>query len=410
MPRNGSGVASQPANTRGGPSGTSISSSKYNTVTDDIYQLLNDPMPITSGGTNANTIAGARTNLELDKKVVYVEKSADYTAVAADNNAVHRYTAAATVTIDPAATLATNWHHTIIADANVRIDPDGAELINGASFLSLVSGQAAYVICSGTAFHAIVVNRYAPAVPGQIYGLTLSNNVADATNDIDIAAGSAASDGATPYLMTLGSALTKRLDAGWSVGTNQGGLDTGSVANGTYNVFEIQRSDTGVVDALFSLSATAPTMPANYDRKRILGSILRESGAIVAFTQVGDIFKRKLPVRDVNATSAGISAVTRTLSIPTGRVLEALLSVQVATSGASGESAYISELTSPDQAVSSPYITVGLGAGGAGQEWVSGRWFTNASAQIRSRQSVGGATETLNIFTLGWVDTRGREG
>ncbi|PDT15908.1 hypothetical protein CO670_15555 [Rhizobium sp. J15] len=367
-------------------------------------------MPITSGGTNANTIAGARTNLELDKKVVYVEKSADYTAVAADNNAVHRYTAAATVTIDPAATLATNWHHTIIADANVRIDPDGAELINGASFLSLVSGQAAYVICSGTAFHAIVVNRYAPAVPGQIYGLTLSNNVADATNDIDIAAGSAASDGATPYLMTLGSALTKRLDAGWSVGTNQGGLDTGSVANGTYNVFEIQRSDTGVVDALFSLSATAPTMPANYDRKRILGSILRESGAIVAFTQVGDIFKRKLPVRDVNATSAGISAVTRTLSIPTGRVLEALLSVQVATSGASGESAYISELTSPDQAVSSPYITVGLGAGGAGQEWVSGRWFTNASAQIRSRQSVGGATETLNIFTLGWVDTRGREG
>jgi len=76
-------------------------------------------------------------------------------------------------------------------------------------------------------------------------------------------------------MMTLASGLTKRLDANWAVGTNQGGLDTGSIANTTYYVWLIQRSDTGVVDALFSLSSTSPTMPSNYDRKRLVGSFSR---------------------------------------------------------------------------------------------------------------------------------------
>ncbi len=65
---------------------------------------------------------------------------------------------------------------------------------------------------------------------GRSAASTLSNN-ADATNDIDIAVGEAASDGATPFLMTLASSITKRLDAAWSVGTGNGGLDTGSIAN-----------------------------------------------------------------------------------------------------------------------------------------------------------------------------------
>src|SRR5262245_6675329 len=92
-----------------------------------------------------------------------------------------------------------------------------------------------------------IINLIVPA--GYIHGLTLSNNVSDTANDIDIAIGSAASDSTTPKLMSLASALTKRVDGSWSVGTNQGGLDTGSIASATYHVFLIQRSDTGVVDA-----------------------------------------------------------------------------------------------------------------------------------------------------------------
>lgn len=114
-----------------------------------------------------------------------------------------------------------------------------------------------------------------------IWGLTYANNVSDATNDIDIAAGGCMdATGAYPMLL---SALTKRLDAAWAVGTNQGGLDTGSIGNSDYYIWAIARSDTSVTDILFSVSATAPTMPASYDYKRLIGWFKRSGGAIVAF-------------------------------------------------------------------------------------------------------------------------------
>jgi hypothetical protein len=111
------------------------------------------------------------------------------------------------------------------------------------------------------------------AAPGLIWGLTMSNGT-DATNDIDITAGFA-TDSGNNQTIKLASTITKQLDATWTVGTNAGGLDTGSVANDTYHVFLIMRLDTGVVDALFSVSPTAPTMPANYTLKRRIGSFYR---------------------------------------------------------------------------------------------------------------------------------------
>ncbi len=116
---------------------------------------------------------------------------------------------------------------------------------------------------------------------GFIDGYTYANNGTDAANDIDFASGYAVDD--TGAKLIRGGALTKRLDVAWAVGTNEGMLDTGSVGNNQYYLYAILRSDTGVVDYLASLSATSPTMPANYDYKRLIGWLLRESGAIRAF-------------------------------------------------------------------------------------------------------------------------------
>jgi len=146
------------------------------------------------------------------------------------------------------------------ADANVSVRVDAAQ-----SFTAAQQAQARTNISA--------------ALKGHLYGLTLSNNVSDAANDIDIAAGEAASTEIDSVLMVLASALTKRLDAAWAVGSGNGGLDTGSVGNNIYYVWLIQRSDTGVVDVLFSLSKTSPTMPTNYDRKALIGSFARVSGA-----------------------------------------------------------------------------------------------------------------------------------
>jgi len=153
MPRNGLGVASQPANTRGGPANTPISSTKYNQVVDDIYQLFNDALPITAGGTGGTSVTSARTNLELDKKVVYAEKSANYTTVAADNNAILRFTASATLSLTAVATLGANWHVTVFADGgDVTIDPNASEQIDGATTVVIPNGYAAEIISSGSAF------------------------------------------------------------------------------------------------------------------------------------------------------------------------------------------------------------------------------------------------------------------
>lgn len=95
----------------------------------------------------------AQLRAGVDGKVVYAVKVANYTALAADNNAVHRYTATATVTLTAAATLAANWHYTVIADgADVTIDPNGAETIDGAATLVVPNGSAAHIICNGSAF------------------------------------------------------------------------------------------------------------------------------------------------------------------------------------------------------------------------------------------------------------------
>lgn len=238
-------------------------------------------------------------------------------------------------------------------------------------------------------------------VAGHLYGLTLSNNVADSTNDIDIAAGNAI-DSTNAHVMTLAAALTKRLDAAWAVGTNQGGLDTGAVGNAVYHVFVIKRNDTGVVDVLFSISATAPTMPANYTHFRRIGSIRRPAGAIQAFAQKGDVFLLGVQVLDINTSAQGSTAILYPLSVPSGIKVDALVSL-LSTQAAVR---YLLA-TSPDQADTLPSATQFSQVNSAGANaQLSYQLRTDTTGQIRIRAD--GAATTLLGFTSGWIDTRGR--
>jgi hypothetical protein len=252
----------------------------------------------------------------------------------------------------------------------------------------------------------------ATAPRGYLHGLTLSNNVSDATNDIDIAIGEAAASASPYWKMTIASALTKHLDAAWAVGTNQGGLDTGSIANTTYHIWLIQRSDTLVVDVLFSTSATAPTMPTNYDRKRRIGSIRRVGATILAFTQNGDKFTYATPVLDIAATNPGAAAVTRSLTVPTGIVVSALLAVStVNTAALVLFRTYVSALELADLAPDANLNSIAPAANGSGSTQNSAGWIevvTNTSGQIRTRHSASDANCSLSIELLGWIDTRGR--
>lgn len=247
------------------------------------------------------------------------------------------------------------------------------------------------------------------ALPIVRKGCLISNNASDATNDIDISAGTYI-DGTSALLITLGSSLTKRLDAAWAVGSGNGGLDTGSIANTTYHVWLILRSDTGVVDALFSTSASSPTMPSNYDYKAYLGPIVRSGGAIRAFKQdptYPDRFKWVTAIADRNSTSAlAIGALT--VSVPAGIQVEPIFEIQQTSSA--GEAAALlqnADSATPSSRVAQSGATTGGSAGTA--DYIDGGFVTNTSAQIRYAVSIFSGTLTVGLLnTHGFYHRLGR--
>lgn len=300
--------------------------------------------------------------------------------------------------------------------ANNNTDVGGINIAEGCAMANLNNGmreimaqvKAADFLTSDDDLTAIATNGLS-AFSGLLYGLTLSNNSTDATNDIDIAAGIAI-DATNAKFIKLASGITKRLDSGWVVGSGNGGLDTGSIANTTYHIWLIMRSDTGVVDVLFSASASSPTMPSNYDYKRRIGSIVRSGGAIRAFVQVGDEFHWSVQAADVNTSGPGTSAVTATLTVPTGIVVNAKIMLGISDGTPIASRVLVTALSQADTDPSSLNAGTLLwndgGNNGTDASLVTSV-YTNTSGQIRYRSSAS-AGVTVYISTIGWNDARGR--
>lgn len=231
-----------------------------------------------------------------------------------------------------------------------------------------------------------------------ITGLTLS--AAGATATFGIALGSANG-------MKLASAYTKTASA-WAVGTGTGSLDTGAIANSTwYHVWLIQRTDTSVVDILTSLSATAPTMPTNYTRKRRIGAMKTDGSAQwVKFVQVGDEFLWSVPVNDFSG-NATTTATLQTVSVPTGVKVTALIR-GYAVDATINLSALISSPDETSGASNSPSgnVTVVTQVSNQASHYGQIGIRTNTSGQVRH---VASATiNNLLITTRGWIDPRGQ--
>lgn len=204
--------------------------------------------------------------------------------------------------------------------------------------------------------------------------------------------------------MVLGSSYTKTTGA-WTVGSTQGSLDTGTIANNTwYHVFIIQRVDTGVVDILTSTNAASPTMPASYTRKRRIGSLLTNGSAQwVKFTQFGDEFLWDIAINAANTTIGTTSSLQSSVT-PVGVQTIAMLQGLVANTL---NTAVL--FTSPDQAdVAAAGVTGNFNAYAAagvnGGFSVSIR--TNTSSQVRV--NAANSSTNLQMSCRGWIDYRGR--
>lgn len=241
----------------------------------------------------------------------------------------------------------------------------------------------------------------ASLLPNYISGLVLS--AAGSTATFGIAVG-AATDSANAAIMRLASAYTKTTSA-WAVGTGNGALDTGAIANSTwYHVWLIQRSDTKVVDVLVSLSATAPTMPTNYDRKRRIGAMKTDGSAQwVKFAQIGDQFLWDTPTTDLNTTPSA-TAANLALTVPSGVIVEAIITGSYTHSATGFTASAWSPSVADDWANHRQVTTV---AASNAHIW-NDRIFTDTSKNIRYQQPDG--VGTLVVKTNGWTDQRGSNG
>ncbi|KEC75477.1 hypothetical protein RLPCCGM1_c0854 [Rhizobium leguminosarum bv. phaseoli CCGM1] len=449
MPRNPStGVYSKPAGTT--PSvGQVIDPVPWNALTTDLGNEITNSLPrdgsapmgsplkLASGTVSAPGLGFSSTpqtglylkgggllgftqngvDIVFNKASVYAAKSGDYTALATDDNAVHRFTANATLTLTAAATLGANWQYTVIADGGtVTIDPNGAETIDGAATLTVPNGYSAYLICSGSAFFTdkvltrLQAKAESTAVGSFIDGLLLSNNGSNPSTHVDFAAGSARSGSS---FVSSASTMTKRLNGTWAVGTGNGGLDTGSVAaSATYFAYAIRKDSDLTFDVVLSTSATiggvTTTLLTGFTIVKCIGVVLTDASSNVRqfVMYPRDEYTFVTPIKDaVNAAISSTSALLA-LTVPNGVKCKAKLRIQF-TSTATTNAALIHD---PAQGT----LTAGIGNDGgiSGAIQVASNYaigssdiWTNTSRQVRQ---VSGAAGNIWVWTDGFHFPCGR--
>jgi hypothetical protein len=251
------------------------------------------------------------------------------------------------------------------------------------------------------------------AVPrGYIDGCIMANGT-DATNDINVAAG-VCRDSTNTVNINLSALTGKQLDANWAAGSAAGMRNSGAgIADTTYHIYAVAKALGADPDIYAHTSTTVATVitalqaesgGASYLYARRIGSIVRASAAILAFTQVGDIFRVKTPSLDISTAVQSTTSVTYTLArLPVGLTLDVTLNVSVNQSG--GTVIYFRHPDDTDTAPSDTVAPLGqirsAGARNSGQVTV----FCNTSAQIAARSS--NSATSVDAAVTSYRDARG---
>ncbi|WP_259669437.1 hypothetical protein [Rhizobium sp. NZLR5] len=354
---------------------------------------------------------------DLDGGAVYAAKSGNYTAVLNDNNAVIRFTAAATLSLTAVATLGANWHITVIADGgDVTIDPNASETIDGATTLLLANGSATRIISNGSAFvtdktiPSLAAKADITAVGSFIDGCLLSNNSGNPTTHVDIAAGSVRSGSA---FVSNASSITKRLNSTFAAGTGFGGLDTGSLtSNATYFAYALRKTSDGTLDAVFSTSATIAgvntTSLTGYTIVKCIGVVLTDGSSNIRqfIMNPRDFYQWVTPIREATNIAISTTSALLALTVPNGIRAEARLRLMFSSSATTNSALVhdpakgllIAGGNDSGGSVGTMQVASGFAVGG-------GDVFTNTSKQVRY---VAGASGSIWLWNDGFSFPCGR--
>lgn len=246
----------------------------------------------------------------------------------------------------------------------------------------------------------------AASLPGYISGMEV---VWQSTTSFFVKPGTTRNeDAGSPYSMALAANRSKTLSS-FVAGNANGGLDTGFVAANTwYHVHVIRKDSDGTIDVLYSLSPTGPSMPAGYTARRRVGSFKTDgSSQITKFHQKGDRVYWDNATVDFNAVSAVTTSVNRTLSVPPGIQVIAIVALST-TTVAGGIYVAVTPTDVVDAAASATNFALACTDTATDNANVVMQVVTNTSGQIRTRHT--DVTSTFVVNTLGWIDSRGKDG
>jgi len=324
-----------------------------------------------------------------------------------------------TVDLAGAMSIATYDPTGIGADVFARANHTGTQAISTVSGLQAAL-DAKLALAGGTMSGALDMAFNAISNPAGVLltkfmtGLRIANNATDSTNDLDIAAGAAASEATTPALIILSAGITKRLDANWAVGSGNGGRYSGAaITDTTYHVWLVSKSDGTGTDVYLDPSASVATVLSHiqaetggalYTRATRIGSVIRSSGAILGFTHVGrNAFILNAAYTARNSTAA-LAASLLTFAVPSGIQCEPLLQTRLDWNATSmGQIAF--------GAASAGNITTTVhlsGGNSAGNSLIThyGGFLSNTSQQIYAAQGISvGSLSSGSIANFGWIDT-----
>jgi hypothetical protein len=237
--------------------------------------------------------------------------------------------------------------------------------------------------------------------------ITVYNDSGDLEHDIGINPALApCRDDTDAFTFQPLSVIVKQIDSGFSEGTNAGGMDTGSVApNSVYYLWYIYKPSTNHIDAIFSLSKTAPTMPDGYTHKRRIMTVLTDAAShIRGFIQDGDRVTFKQPINDL--AYAALASANRTAYVVTAPPnMQAIIRATMLWNGTVNDVfTWFDSESRPDVQASITnfdlYVHNQYGTGN-----IIKNIKTDASKQIFGR---GGSTSIyIDLTTLGWIDDRG---
>lgn len=290
--------------------------------------------------------------------------------------------------------------------------------INGQLYRSLVGSNLnnePSVSGSQWALGAVQVSNNLPL--GYFSGFTIANNSGATNTTVEVGAGTARSSGNTVDI-TLTSTIRGILQSSgsWAAGDNQNKLDTGArAASSTYHVFVIGHP-TLANDILYSLSATAPTLPAGYAGFRRTGRIVTDGnvssgGNIRPFKDRGDgCFDWATPSIEATlaATPPGDSLLTLSGmagGLATARLQAACLGDSVAIKVTPTDVADVATSTSPTTWTGGVIAQAG---GASGNESASGESSARVDTSGRVRVRAYAATGNLDyrIIVFGWKESR----